>query len=89
MTTTDDIASIIRFVREVQEVVGEAAGDDGPKLLGKDPYTDEEITLRSGRFGPYVQRGDGKEAKRQMALLPAFVKYQAGEAKTAKALAGR
>jgi DNA topoisomerase-1 len=37
---------------------------EGPKVLGKDPYTSEEITLRSGRFGPYVQRGDGKEAKR-------------------------
>ena len=33
-------------------------------MLGKDPYTAEEITLRSGRFGPYIQRGDGKEAKR-------------------------
>ncbi|QKD03648.1 type I DNA topoisomerase [Mesorhizobium loti] len=39
-------------------------GDDGTKVLGKDPYTAEEITLRSGRFGPYLQRGDGKEAKR-------------------------
>jgi DNA topoisomerase-1 len=37
---------------------------DGPKLLGTDPYTGDEITLRSGRFGPYVQRGEGKEAKR-------------------------
>ncbi|OWK20164.1 hypothetical protein AJ88_34040 [Mesorhizobium amorphae CCBAU 01583] len=39
-------------------------GDDGTKVLGNDPYTAEEITLRSGRFGPYIQRGDGKEAKR-------------------------
>ncbi|MBZ9854819.1 type I DNA topoisomerase [Mesorhizobium sp. CA13] len=39
-------------------------GEDGTKVLGKDPYTAEEITLRSGRFGPYIQRGDGKEAKR-------------------------
>ncbi|PBB94213.1 DNA topoisomerase I [Mesorhizobium sp. WSM3864] len=39
-------------------------GDDGVKLLGKDPYTAEEITLRSGRFGPYIQRGEGKDAKR-------------------------
>ena len=38
--------------------------EDGTKVLGKDPYTAEEITLRSGRFGPYLQRGDGKEAKR-------------------------
>ena len=38
--------------------------DNGPKVLGSDPYTNEEITLRTGRFGPYVQRGEGKEAKR-------------------------
>src|SRR5690606_37237285 len=44
---------------------GEAGAiEDGTKVLGKDPYTGEEITLRSGRFGPYVQRGEGKEAKR-------------------------
>ncbi|EJN04814.1 type I DNA topoisomerase [Phyllobacterium sp. YR531] len=43
-------------------------GGDEPKVLGKDPYTDEDITARSGRFGPYVQRGEGKEAKR--ASLP-------------------
>jgi DNA topoisomerase-1 len=44
-----------------------SAGDE-PKLLGTDPFTGEEITIRSGRFGPYIQRGDGKEAKR--ASLP-------------------
>ncbi len=38
--------------------------EDGTKSLGQDPYTQEEITLRSGRFGPYLQRGEGKEAKR-------------------------
>ncbi|PSJ59817.1 type I DNA topoisomerase [Pseudaminobacter soli (ex Li et al. 2025)] len=44
---------------------GEAGGlEDGTKSLGKDPYTSEEITLRSGRFGPYLQRGEGKDAKR-------------------------
>ncbi|WP_319519427.1 type I DNA topoisomerase [uncultured Martelella sp.] len=35
-----------------------------PNQLGEDPETGEPITLRTGRFGPYVQRGDGKEAKR-------------------------
>ncbi|WP_274424512.1 type I DNA topoisomerase [Chelativorans sp. YIM 93263] len=44
---------------------GEAgAAIDGNKVVGTDPHTGEEITLRSGRFGPYVQRGEGKEAKR-------------------------
>lgn len=47
---------------------GEAAASDEPKNLGKDPFTEEDITLRTGRFGPYVQRGEGKEAKR--ASLP-------------------
>ncbi|WP_439628046.1 type I DNA topoisomerase [Shinella sp.] len=42
----------------------EASASNEPQSLGKDPHTGEEITLRSGRFGPYVQRGDGKEAKR-------------------------
>ncbi|MCB1425269.1 MAG: topoisomerase DNA-binding C4 zinc finger domain-containing protein, partial [Notoacmeibacter sp.] len=56
------------FTRQLGEN-GEGGGDgagleDGNKVLGNDPYTSEEITLRSGRFGPYVQRGEGKEAKR-------------------------
>jgi DNA topoisomerase I len=34
------------------------------RVLGTDPETGEEITLRSGRFGPYVQAGEGKDAKR-------------------------
>ncbi len=44
------------------------AAEEGPKVLGRDPETDEEISLRTGRFGPYVQRGEGKEIKR--ASLP-------------------
>ncbi|MBW9053235.1 type I DNA topoisomerase [Rhizobium mesosinicum] len=45
---------------------GEAEGValNEPKSLGTDPTTGEELTLRSGRFGPYIQRGDGKDAKR-------------------------
>ena len=46
----------------------DGAADGGDRPLGKDPYTEEEIVLKSGRFGPYVQRGEGKEAKR--ASLP-------------------
>jgi DNA topoisomerase-1 len=42
----------------------EASGLNEPKELGADPMTGEQLTLRSGRFGPYIQRGDGKEAKR-------------------------
>ncbi|NBN63762.1 type I DNA topoisomerase [Pannonibacter tanglangensis] len=31
---------------------------DGPKVLGTDPETGLEVSLRSGRFGPYVQLGE-------------------------------
>lgn len=41
---------------------GEAAGDDG--VLGKHPETGEEIHRKTGRFGPYIQMGEDKEAKR-------------------------
>ncbi|MBJ3784313.1 type I DNA topoisomerase [Devosia sediminis] len=40
----------------------EAAAGDG--VLGTDPDTGEEVHLKSGRFGPYVQLGEGKEPKR-------------------------
>lgn len=54
------------FTRQLSSEGGAEAdaGGNEPRALGKDPVTEEEITLRSGRFGPYVQRGDGKEAKR-------------------------
>lgn len=41
---------------------GEGQGEDG--ALGKDPDTGLEVVRRSGRFGPYIQLGEGKEAKR-------------------------
>jgi DNA topoisomerase I len=45
----------------------EGAGQIGTKKLGEDPETGLEVTLRSGRFGPYVQLGesvDGEKPKR-------------------------
>ena len=41
-----------------------AEEESGPQVLGQDPETGREVTLRSGRFGPYFQLGEGKEAKR-------------------------
>ncbi len=34
------------------------------RVLGEDPATGEEITLRNGRFGEYVQQGEGDKPKR-------------------------
>jgi DNA topoisomerase-1 len=44
---------------------GGAEGEDsGPEGLGKDPKTGLEVERKSGRFGPYIQLGEGKDAKR-------------------------
>ena len=52
------------FTRQLGAGEEADAEENGPKVLGRDPDTDEEITVRSGRFGPYVQRGEGKDAAR-------------------------
>jgi DNA topoisomerase-1 len=46
-------------------------GEIGTKKLGEDPDTGLEVTLRGGRFGPYVQLGDGAEGEKpKRASLP-------------------
>jgi DNA topoisomerase I len=47
---------------------GEEGADGGNRKLGPDPETGEMVTLRDGRFGPYVQLGEGEKPKR--ATLP-------------------
>ncbi|CAM5766893.1 DNA topoisomerase 1 [Labrys miyagiensis] len=43
---------------------GGNGGEAGTKKLGADPQTRLEVTLRDGRFGPYVQLGEGDKPKR-------------------------
>jgi DNA topoisomerase-1 len=43
---------------------GEAAATPGDSVLGNDPDTGLAVTLKSGRFGPYIQLGDGEKPKR-------------------------
>ena len=51
-----------RFTRQIGAKPGE--GDAGPRELGLFPGTETMVTLRSGRFGPYVQLGEDKKPKR-------------------------
>ena len=57
-----------RYTRQLADTNGEKASLAGePKVLGADPETGLEITLRIGRFGPYVQLGEsdgGEKPKR-------------------------
>jgi DNA topoisomerase-1 len=50
------------FTKQMGAKPGE--GETGPVEIGVDPESGETITLRSGRFGPYVQRGESEKPKR-------------------------
>jgi DNA topoisomerase-1 len=57
-----------RYTRQFAPGNGANGGPDGGmKKLGEDPASGLEVTLRSGRFGPYLQLGeavDGEKPKR-------------------------
>jgi DNA topoisomerase-1 len=52
-----------RFTRQLGQSNDHAAASQ-PRELGVDPETAEKISLRNGRFGPYVQLGEGAKPKR-------------------------
>ena len=51
-----------KFTRQIGAKPGD--GDAGPVEIGLFPESEDMITLRTGRFGPYVQRGEGEKPKR-------------------------
>ena len=55
-----------RFTRVLSPTGQEGAEGERPgvKVLGVDPASGQEVTLRSGRFGDYVQLGEGEKPKR-------------------------
>jgi DNA topoisomerase I len=42
----------------------DGSAEIGTKKLGEDPETGLEVTLRGGRFGPYVQLGEGVDGEK-------------------------
>jgi DNA topoisomerase-1 len=50
-----------RFTRPL---AADPSGINGTKLLGTDPVSGMDVTLRGGRFGPYVQLGEGKDGEK-------------------------
>jgi len=53
-----------RFTRQIAQSDEDAAADNGDRELGVDPETGLIVFLKSGRFGPYVQLGEGDKPKR-------------------------
>jgi DNA topoisomerase I len=57
-----------KYTRKFAQAGGDAGADTGPEILGQHPETGQDITKKSGRFGPYVQMGEGEG--RKMASIP-------------------
>ncbi|MGH6849645.1 MAG: topoisomerase C-terminal repeat-containing protein, partial [Methylocella sp.] len=56
-----------KFTRTLADTSADAAANGeraGAGILGQDSASGEEITLRDGRFGAYVQQGEGEKPKR-------------------------
>jgi DNA topoisomerase-1 len=62
-----------RYTRQLSVTTGSDGSpvENGNRKLGEDPETGLEVTVRTGRFGPYLQLGEGsKEEKPKRASLP-------------------
>jgi len=53
-----------KYTRRFAQAGATDGEDSGPESLGKDPATGLEVERKAGRFGPYIQLGEGKDAKR-------------------------
>ncbi|WP_097091510.1 type I DNA topoisomerase [Novosphingobium sp. Chol11] len=54
-----------KYTRKFGQPGASDGGEDkGPEVLGQHPETGQDIVRKSGRFGPYMEMGEGKEAKR-------------------------
>jgi len=53
-----------KYTRRFAQADATDGEDTGPESLGKDPETGLEVERKAGRFGPYIQLGEGKDAKR-------------------------
>ncbi|MGZ8418479.1 MAG: type I DNA topoisomerase [Allosphingosinicella sp.] len=53
-----------KFTRRFGQGGEDGAADEGPEILGQHPETGQDISRKTGRFGPYIEVGEGKEAKR-------------------------
>lgn len=53
-----------KFTRRFGQPGGEEGEGGGNEILGNDPESGLPVERKTGRFGPYIQLGEGKEAAR-------------------------
>ncbi len=57
------------FHPNVKEVEANAERESGERILGKDPKTGKQVSVRLGKFGPMVQIGEADDENKQFASL--------------------
>ncbi|MBC7606389.1 MAG: DNA topoisomerase I, partial [Burkholderiales bacterium] len=60
-----------KFHPNVKEVEANAERESGERILGKDPKTGKQISVRLGKFGPMVQIGEADDEEKKFASLMA------------------
>ncbi|WP_027480580.1 type I DNA topoisomerase [Deinococcus pimensis] len=63
----EDLAPDELGIEKAEEILARPSGE---RPLGTDPNTDLPVIARAGRFGPYVQLGEGNTPVRTSSLLP-------------------
>src|SRR6476620_6590837 len=58
-----------KFHPNVKEVEANAERESGERILGKDPKTGRQVSVRLGKFGPVAQIGDIDDENKQFASL--------------------
>lgn len=59
------------FHPNVVEVEQNAGRESGERILGVDPKSGKQVSVRLGKFGPMVQLGDADDTEKQFASVPA------------------
>src|SRR4029078_4948527 len=73
-----------RFTRQLADTGDKAPAE--PRLLGADPESRLEVSLRVGRFGPYLQLGENGEENPKRASIPKVTDPEGLELKQALSL---
>jgi DNA topoisomerase-1 len=60
-----------KFHPNVKEVEANAERESGERILGKDPKTGRQVSVRLGKFGPMVQIGEPDDEDKKFASLMA------------------
>jgi DNA topoisomerase-1 len=58
-----------KFHPNVKEVEANAERESGERILGKDPKTGKQVSVRLGKFGPMAQIGEADDEEKKFASL--------------------